>query len=484
MSEAKAILITLVVYKVGLIGIGWWASRFTRDGTDFYLGGRRLGPWVAAISSSATSSSAWTMLGLSGVAFSKGLSFVWLVPACLSGFVLNWFLVARRLRTQSEALGAVTVTDFLASGASGKMRRAIRVSVSFIVLVSLGIYVASQFQGAGKTFSDTLGLSPAWAVIVGAGVVFLYTVTGGFWAVSVSDVVQGVMMAIAAIVLPTAAIMEIGGIGPLIDGLSAQPAQYLHLAAGKDGFEAALFIIGMLAIGVGATGQPHVINRFMALRSEKDVRMGALVSISWAVIIFAGMFTVGLCGKVLVGSLADGEVILIRLARDLFPPVMAGIFVAAILSAIMSTADSQLLVCGSTVAHDLSETRRDSIVRDRLAVLAITILAVIAALTLAKSVFDSALFAWSALGAAFGPLLLVRLWRGPVAAPYALAAIWAGFGTTLFWYFTPFWIFETRLRGVTSEILPGLLVAFVIVLLGRRAAVRAAAHVAGDTGTA
>lgn len=472
MSEARAILVTLVVYKVALIGIGWWASRFTRDGTDFYLGGRRMGPWVAALSSSATSSSAWTMLGLSGVAFSKGLSFVWLVPACLSGFVLNWVLVARRLRTQSEAVGAVTVTDFLAAGAPDSLRRAIRVSVSLIILVSLGIYVASQFQGAGKTFSDTLGLSPAWAVIVGAGVVFLYTVTGGFWAVSVSDVVQGLMMAIAAIILPIAAIIELGGVGALVDGLRAQPESYLHLSAGKEGIEAVIFVVGMLAIGMGATGQPHVINRFMALRSEKDVRMGAIVSITWAVIIFVGMFTVGLCGRLLVDSLVDGEVILIRLVRDLFPPVMAGVFVAAILSAIMSTADSQLLVCGSTVAHDLSEKRSGSILRDRLAVLAITILAVVAALTLAKSVFDSALFAWSALGAAFGPLLLVRLWRGPVAAPYALAAIWGGFGTTLFWYFTPFWIFETRLRSITSEIMPGLAVAFVLVLLGRRAAKR------------
>jgi sodium/proline symporter len=467
-SAATAILITLIVYKVVLLGIGWWASRLTRDGTDFYLGGRRLGPWVAALSSSASASSAWVMLGLSGVAFAKGLSFVWLVPACLGGFIMNWGLIARRLRVESAAMEAVTVTDFLAVGSNPRMRRAIRVSASVIILASLGIYVASQFQGAGKTFHDTLGLAPTTAVMVGAGIVFLYTVTGGFWAVSISDVIQGLMMATAAIVVPIAAIGKIGGLGALVDGLSAQPAAYLALTAGKTGLDAVLFVGGLLAIGLGAMGQPHVINRFMALRSEKDVRLGAIVSISWAAVVLTGMFTAGLCGRLLVDGLGDGEVILVRLTTDLFPPVMAGIFVAAILSAIMSTADSQLLVCGATIAHDLTTERRDSILRDRLAVLAITIIAVVAALTLAKSVFDSALFAWSALGAAFGPLILVRLWRGPVAAPYALAAIWGGFAATLAWYFIP------GLKGITSEILPGVTVAFVLVWLGANAAAKTA----------
>ena len=220
MSATTAIIVTLIAYKLVLIAIGFWASRRTKDGTDFSLGGRGLGPWVAALSSSASSSSAWTMLGLSGLAFSKGLWAFWLVPACVSGFIYNWCIVARRLRTASETHGSVTLTDFLATDSSPRLSRWIKVSASIIILLSLGIYVASQFQGAGKTFQDTLGLSSTHAIIVGAAIVFVYTVTGGFWAVSVSDVIQGLMMVLASIIVPVAALMAVGGFGALDKALS------------------------------------------------------------------------------------------------------------------------------------------------------------------------------------------------------------------------------------------------------------------------
>jgi sodium/proline symporter len=468
MSTSTAILITLVGYKALLIGIGFWASKRNRDGVDFYLGGRQLGPWVAALSSSASASSAWTMLGLSGMAFSVGMTAFWLAPACIGGFIINWTLVARRLRERSGADGTVTLTGFLSEGAPARYRRLITVSASLIILVSLGIYVASQFQGAGKTFHDSMGIESNMAIVVGAGVIFLYTVTGGFWAVSISDVIQGLLMVIAAIIVPGAALIAVGGPGALIDGLAAQDPRFLNMTAGKDGIAGVVFVISMLAIGLGATGQPHVVNRFMALRSPKDVRTGAIVSISWATIVFFGMFLAGLCGRVLFQSLGDGEVVLIRLTTELFPPVMAGVFVAAILSAIMSTADSQLLVCGSTIAHDLPRSRRDRILLDRFAVFAVTVLAAIAAMTVARSVFNSALFAWSALGAAFGPLLLVRLFRGPVKGPYVVAAIWVGFTTTLVWYFIPV------LKGAAKEILPGFLAALLVAWLGSRGPVPAA----------
>jgi sodium/proline symporter len=462
MTPTTAIITTLIVYKVVLVGIGFWAARRNQDGSDFYLGGRGLGPWVAALSSSASASSAWTMLGLSGLAYAKGLWAFWFVPACISGFIINWLLMARRLRTASDENQSVTLTEFLAADGKGSIARLIKISASVIVLLSLGIYVASQFQGAGKTFQDTLGLDGNTAVMVGAAIVFLYTVTGGFWAVSISDVIQGLMMAIASIIVPVAALMTVGGPAELWTQLSNQPESYLSFTAGKAGLDGVIFVIGLLAIGLGATGQPHVVNRFMALRSEKDVRLGAAVSITWSIIVFSGMFIVGLCGRVLLTDLGDGEVVLVRLTTDLFPPVMAGVFVAAILSAIMSTADSQLLVCGSTIAHDLPRSREPKIWVDRVAIFFVCVGAVVAALTVAKSVFDSALFAWSALGAAFGPVLMVRLFRGPLDARYTLGAIWTGFGVTLLWFFTP------ALKSCINELLPGYVAALIVAWIGAK----------------
>lgn len=461
MPAETALLVTLVVYKVLLLGIGAWASRRSRDGSEFYLGGRGLGPWVASISAAASSSSAWSLLGVSGAAFAGGLSAIWIFPACLGGFVLNWFVVARPMRRLSLEQGSVTLTEMLAHGAGPKLGRAITISASIVVLLSLGTYVSSQFQAAGKTFAETLDMDMAQAVLIGGGIVLLYTMSGGFWAASISDLIQGLVMAVAAVIVPVAALIEVGGIGPMLDGLEAQ-----GLAdpwRGRSGWAAAGLVAGFLGIGLGYPGQPHVVNRFMAIRSERDLKVGTWISIVWAVLMYAGMLTAGWCGRVLVEQLADGEGILLRLTTDLFPPVAAGVLVAAVLSAIMSTADSQLLVCGATVAHDLPH--RGSAQRvglDRLAIVGISLAAIVAALTVTETIFSQVLFAWSALGAAFGPLVMCRVLRGPVRPGFALASIWTGFAVTLIWFFTP------ALKGALYELIPAFVAAGIPAWLGSR----------------
>jgi sodium/proline symporter len=475
MEGTTALIITLLVYKALLLGIGFWAARRNRDGADFYLGGRGLGPWVASISSAASSSSAWTLLGVSGVAYLHGLSAIWLLPACLSGFALNWLVVARRLRAQSLEAGSVTLTEFLAHGAPTKAARAITVSLSVIVLLSLGVYVASQFQAAGLTFAEIftdISTDPSGtqyevnfrrAVWVGGGIVLIYTMTGGFWAASISDLVQGLVMALAAAVVPIVALTKVGGLGAMVDGLEAVDPSLVDWWRGNHGWTAIAFLASTMGIGLGYPGQPHVVNRFMALRSEGDIRRGAYISIIWALIIYLGMLVTGWCGKILVASMADGEAVLLRLTSEMFSPVMAGVIIAAVLSAIMSTADSQLLVCGSTVAHDLPQRQSDRRVGlDRLAVVAISLLAILAALNIDKSIFETVLFAWSGLGAAFGPLLLVRLFRGPVRPAMALTSIWSGFLVTLIWFFTP------ALKGMLYELVPAFAIAWVPAWLGSR----------------
>lgn len=463
MDGRTALLTTLVVYKVLLLGIGFWASRRTHDDADFYLGGRGLGPWVAALSSAASSSSAWTLLGVSGVAYTQGFSAVWLLPACMGGFLLNWLVVARPLKREADRSGAVTLTEYLAEGAPEPNRRRLVVSASLIILLSLLVYVASQFQAAGKTFAETLDMEFTNAVIVGGAVVLVYTISGGFWAASVTDMIQGLVMAAASIAVPTFALVEVGGPAALWDGLAAAGDNFVDPWRGKHGWTLAAFLIGTMGIGLGYPGQPHVVNRFMAIRSERDIRTGTWISIAWGLIIYIGMLVAGWCGRVLVSTMEDGEAILLRLTTDLFPPVFGGIILAAVLSAIMSTADSQLLVCGSTASYDLPKRRgKRRVLLDRLTVLGLGIAAMFAAIHLSTTIFDSVLFAWSALGAAFGPLLLVRLSGRRVAPGWALAAMWAGALITIVWYT---W---KPLGGALYELVPAFAVAMVLCLFGAR----------------
>jgi len=463
MSDTAALITTLVVYKILLLSVGFWASKRSTNDAEFYLGGRGLGPWVAALSSAASSSSAWTLLGVSGVAFTQGISAIWLLPACIGGFLLNWLVVARPLKREADRTGAVTLTEYLAEGSPPKMHRAYIVSASLVILSSLLIYVASQFQAAGKTFAATLDMEFSTAVMIGGAVVMVYTMSGGFWAASVTDMIQGLVMAAASIAVPLVALIEVGGVQELWTGLEHAGGIYTDPWRGKHGWTLAAFLVGTLGIGLGYPGQPHVVNRFMALRSEKDIRLGTWISIVWGLIIYIGMLFAGWCGRVLVTSMDDSEKILIRLTTDLFSPVFAGVILAAILSAIMSTADSQLLVCGSTVAYDLPKRKGSRrALLNRLTILGLGCAAIVAAIYLSASIFDSVLFAWSGLGAAFGPLLLIRLSGRKVSPAWALASLWSGFLVTLAW------VPLKPMVGGLYELVPAFAVAMLCCILGLR----------------
>lgn len=469
MTGAGSLLLTLVLYKLVLLGVGVWASRRNRDDSDFYLGGRQLGPWVAAISSAASSSSAWTLLGVSGKAYADGLAALWLLPACWSGFAINWFLIAPRLRREGARTGAITLTEYLAHDAPPRWRRALVVLASIVILGSLLVYVASQFQAAGKTFAEVAGYDFRTALLIGGGVVLLYTLAGGFWAVAVTDLIQGMVMAGACLLLPVAGLIAVGGPGALLDGLQTAGA-----AAGRDlldpwGGATGAAMLGLLAgtfgIGLGYPGQPHVVNRFLAVRGEDEIRRARAISLLWAALVYAGMIVSGWCARVLLEPLLDREAALIGLTTAVLPAVCGGVVVAAILSAIMSTVDSQLLVCGSTVSYDLpGRAGTPRLLLDRAAVLLIGVAALTAALVIPSTIFSTVLFAWSALGAAFGPLLLVRLLRGPVRPPWAFAAMLAGAGVSVAWYCIP------PLKAAVYEIIPAFAVALLLAWHGARRA--------------
>ena len=467
MTHEQTVLVTLVAYELVLVGIGLLAQRRTHDGLDFFLGGRQLGPTVAAISSAASSSSAWTLLGVSGAAYGWGLGALWLFPACVGGFVLNWTIVAPGLRRLSHATGAVTVTELLAGPVGRPGRQAIIVVASAITLLSLGAYVASQFQGAGKTFGETFGLSLTGSILIGATIVVVYTMLGGFWAVSLTDTLQGFLMAATSVLLPLAALIAVGGPTGLVEGLRNIPgANYLSLTRGLPSAAGVGFVLGLFGIGIGYPGQPHVVNRYMALKRGRSIlRRARVISIGWAVVVYAGMLLLGLCGRVLYPDLADPEVVLIIAANDLLPAVVAGVMIAAVLSAIMSTADSQLLVAASSISHDLEVGRSSSwnlLSRSRMVVLFLSLGAVGAALYGSQEIFSRVLFAWAAMGSAFAPLILLTVWRGPVSAGATLAAMTTGFLLSV----TAYWLPASDWKDVVEYIVPWALAFVLAVSLG------------------
>jgi sodium/proline symporter len=458
MSRNDAVLLTLVCYKLALVGIGVWASRRTHDDGDFFLGGRRLGAWVAALSASASSSSAWTLLGVSGAAYAWGLSAVWLFPATLSGFLVNWLWVAPRLMAMSRVQGSLTLTQFVAGNPRDPGTRGSCVSAVAIVFSFL-FYIAAQFQAAGHAFGAAFGMSPSASIALGAAIVVLYTLLGGFWAVSVTDALQGLLMAAAAVLLPIAALAAVGGPLVLADHVTAWEGPAGSLTRDYPGVLGLGFVLGTLGIGLGYPGQPHVVNRFMALRDGSALARGRLIAIGWAVVIYAGMLVVGFSGRVL-WALPDGEQVFFETATRTLPPIVAGLVIAGVLSAIMSTADSQLLVASSSISLDWPRHGRSAAAAhhglgvSRLVVLAVSASAMLLAIYAPAAIFTRVLFAWHALGSAFTPVVLVR--SGAV-----LASIACGFGLTIVLYLFP----DTP--GDWAERLLPLAVAFVVLAAGR-----------------
>jgi sodium/proline symporter len=463
MSRTEAILWTLIAYKLTMIGIGLVANRLSRDEKDYFLGGRRLGPWVAGLSASASSSSVWTLLGVSGYAYGYGLAALWLLPACVGGFALNWFILAPALRRESARCGAITVTEMLAGPVGTAKRWPVIVLASVIVLLSLLTYVAAQFQGAGKTFAETFEMGFTPALLIGAAIVVFYTLLGGFWAASITDTVQGMLMAAAAVALPIAAVQAVGGVDELIVGMQAVDVEgWQSWTRGMPVAAGIGLVLGLLGIGLGYPGQPHVVNRLMALRDDAALIGGRRISMTWALVIYTGMIVLGWAVRVLIPDLGDPEDAFMAGTEQALPPVLAGIMIAAVLSAIMSTVDSQLLVAASTISHDLIgragertsgvDDERRVLMRSRLTVLGLSLGSIGVALWVDEGIFKSVLFAWTAMGAAFGPLLLVTVLIRRPRPEWVFAAMFAGFSLSVIAY-------VGEASGVVERVVP-----FVIAL--------------------
>lgn len=467
-ESSYAISFTFLAYLVVMLGIGLYAYKRTSSSEDYFLGGRSLGPWPTALSAGASDMSGWLLLGLPGYAFAAGLESVWIAGGLFVGTWLNWLICAKRLRTYSiKANNALTLPDFLSIRFNDKSKLIQTISALFILLFFL-FYTSSGLVAGGKLFETVFGLDYTYAVIIGTVCVVSYTLFGGFLAVAWTDLVQGLMMSAALVIVPLVALD--GGWSELSSTLMEKNPNLLDIWTSVSGEPlTAIGIISLVAWGLGYFGQPHILARFKASRSNKDIKTARRIAVIWTFISMAGALLIGLVGITFVdsslsGNLADPEKIFMILVNAVFHPVVAGILLAAILAAIMSTADSQLLVSSSALAEDFYKqlfnkeaTQKQIVNVGRFAVVAISIIALVLALNPESSVLGLVSYAWAGFGAAFGPAILLSLFWRNMNRNGALAGIVIGGVTVVVWKQLTGGIFDLY------EIVPGFVFSTIAI---------------------
>ncbi len=438
-------LLGFIVYLVVILVVGFITYSINKSHKDFFIAGRKLNPWVVAFSERASGESAWLLLGLPGAAFASGLLEFWTALGCVSGIIFYWFFIAKALRVETENLGAITLPTFLAARFE-KGQPAIRVLATFIIIFFFIFYLSAQFNGAGKILNVTFGLKQSTGMIIGALVIIFYTMMGGFFAVAWTDMVQGIIMIGTLVVLPLVGLAELReihqGTSPLADMTTLEGHKLLSWTGGKTGWGAAALIISGLSWALGYMGQPHLLTRFMAIRNAEQIKISRRIAIAWVIPAFSGALIMGIIGAGLYeqGMFDDIEKLMPHLANELLPAWLAGIFVSGAIAAMMSTADSQLLVISSSIIEDLFHRTLGWDVGDRALLkgsrwitIAVGLLGFVIALTSDKLIFSMVSYAWAGLGSSFGPLILLMLTWKKVTWQGTIAGLLTGFVTTVVW---------------------------------------------------
>jgi sodium/proline symporter len=443
MTELSAPTIIAFVIYVGIVlAIGVYAYLSTKSATDYFLGGRNLSPAVSAISAGASDMSGWVLLGLPGYAYMAGLEAFWITLGLTIGVAANWMLMAKRLRIYTVILDdAVTIPAYL-QRRFGDAKPWLKIIASVSILLFFLFYVGSGLIAGGKLFNAVFGLDYVVAVLTGVVLILFYTLFGGFLAVSWTDVFQGLLMLAALIAVPVVVMSGAGGLGGFGDQVRAINPELLDIFTNASGESlSTLQIISLLGWGFGYFGLPHVLARFKAIRSADEVGVATVIGVSWSFVGYLMAILVGLCGVVyLANPLADSERVFIELTSVIFHPLVAGVLLAAILAAIMSTVDSQLLVCSSTLAEDLYPmlakqplTQEARLKIGRIAVVAMALMATVLAMKPDSKVLDVVSYAWAGLGASLGPSILLSLYWRSMTAAGALAGVVTGGATVIIW---------------------------------------------------
>lgn len=444
MTNDIVIINTFVLYIGLMMAIGVYYYRRTRNMSDYFLGNRKLGAWVTSMSAEASDMSGWMLMGVPGFAYLAGLNAGWIAIGIALGTWANWQFVAARLRKYTElANNSLTLPEFLENRFEDKSGL-LRMIPAVFILIFFIIYTSSGFVSAGRLFETVFGIPYQFAIFIGAGSVVFYTLVGGFLAVSRTDFIQGVMMFFAILVVPITAGMHMGGFEATVTAIDNVQHSLLEPFTKTDGTTlGAIELISLLAWGVGYFGQPHILVRFMAISSSKEIKQATRIAMTWVIISLAAAVAVGMVGRVFLKETLEGtasETVFLVMTNQMFPPVVAGLILSAVLAAIMSTASSQLLVAASAFAQDFYRTllRKDADQRElvwisRASVLVIASLAIFLGLNPNSFILDMVSYAWAGFGAAFGPSILMSLFWRRTTRNGVLAGIITGGITVLIW---------------------------------------------------
>uniref|UniRef100_A0A486XRL2 Sodium/proline symporter n=1 Tax=Rheinheimera sp. BAL341 TaxID=1708203 RepID=A0A486XRL2_9GAMM len=472
-------IISLALYFIVMLAIGLYGYKTSTDDVSGYmLGGRKLGPGVTALSAGASDMSGWMLLGVPGAMYLSGVSSAWIAVGLLIGAYLNYLIVAPRLRVYTEvANDAITIPDYFEKRFADKTRL-LRIVSSVVIVIFFTLYTSSGVVGGGKLFESSFGLSYELGLYVTAGVVVAYTLFGGFTAVSITDFVQGCIMFVALVLVPVVAIDHLGGLSSVFTQVNAVNPNFIEpfIDANTGQALSVLGIISLLSWGFGYFGQPHIIVRFMAIRSVKDIKAARRIGMSWMLITLIGAVMTGLVGIAYVANtkmtLADPETIFIVFSQFLFHPLISGFLLAAILAAIMSTISSQLLVTSSSLTEDFYKafvkrdaSQRELVLVGRLSVLAVALVAIALAYDRNSSILTLVSNAWAGFGAAFGPLVMLSLYWQRMTFAGALSGIISGAATVLFWIYAPVLADGAALSSVLYEIVPGVIVSTLSIIV-------------------
>lgn len=476
-----SMIIAFVVYLGGMIIIGLREARRMSSSEDFFLGARSTGPWITALSAEASDMSGWLLMGLPGVAYLGGMKEAfWTAIGLIVGTYLNWLLVAKRLRKYTIHAGnAITIPEFFTNRFKDTSRRLSLVSVIFIIAF-FTIYTASGFVACAKLFQTVFGLPYTGALVLGIVIILSYTILGGYLAVCSTDFLQGVLMFAALVITTIAGAVSLGGPAEAVARVNALGANFLNPFVAAPGQQfGVLDILSALGWGLGYFGMPHILIRFMGLRSNREVRLSRRIAMVWVIIAFIGALLVGAFGRIYLAPLdlaASGaqETVFIATLMKMFPGFIAGIFLCGILAAAMSTADSQLLVASSAFSRDIysvflnkAATEKQSLLMSRVTVVVVAAIAFGIALDPSSSIFGLVSYAWAGFGATFGPLILLSVFWKQATRNGALAGLISGGITVIVWKQLKGWLFNLY------EIIPGfavcLIVAVIVSLLDRPA---------------
>ncbi|WP_100398255.1 sodium/proline symporter PutP [Bacillus sp. FJAT-44742] len=462
-------LITFIVYLVGMLVIGLIFYRLTHNLSDYVLGGRSLGGGVAALSAGASDMSSWLLLGLPGALYVGGMSEIWIAVGLAIGAYLNWQFVAKRLRQYTEvAKDSITIPDFLENRFHDRTK-ILRIISALFILLFFAFYTSAGLVGGARLFEASFGLTYESALWIGVAVIISYTFLGGFLAVSWTDFFQGILMFLALLIVPVVSIYEMGGWRESVQAVGEVDPAYLDVFAGTT----AIGIISLLAWGLGYFGQPHIITRFMAIKSVQEVGKARFIGMSWMVLALFGAIFTGFAGIAYFAGggpgtpIAEGaeETVFILFTQVLFNPWVAGFLLAAILAAIMSTIDSQLLVSSSALAEDFykgllrpAATEKELVWIGRIGVVGIALIATLLAYNPDSTILDLVGYAWAGFGAAFGPVILLSLFWRRMTKWGALAGMVTGGVTVIIWSNLSGGLFDLY------EIVPGFIFGGLMII--------------------